>query len=184
MGKRVLGEGCGHRWPRPAPLVAGASPASVRDSGSNNRHSGSTSQIYRGTSLTRKRNPLSPYRRPMPKVLEGSSGRILMFKIPLEGPQWLGHGLLYCDVITPAIPHGILFPEIRPSYTGEFPQNHPPTKWPVHAWNATRPTSSGSVACPRGRLYLTDTLCSLSSFRKSNHPQNRQLNILISDCNK
>ena len=30
--------------------------------------------IYRGTSLTRKRTPLGPYRRPMPRVLEGSWG--------------------------------------------------------------------------------------------------------------
>jgi len=27
---------------------------------------------YRGTSLTRKRTPLGPYRRPMPRVLGGS----------------------------------------------------------------------------------------------------------------
>jgi len=27
---------------------------------------------YRGTSLTRKHNPLVPYRRPMPRVLGGS----------------------------------------------------------------------------------------------------------------
>ena len=30
------------------------------------------SQAYRGTSLTRKRTPLGPYRRPMPRVLGGS----------------------------------------------------------------------------------------------------------------
>ena len=28
--------------------------------------------LYRGTSLTRKRNPLGPYRKPMPRVLGGS----------------------------------------------------------------------------------------------------------------
>ena len=28
--------------------------------------------IYRGTSLTRKRTPLGPYHRPMPRVLGGS----------------------------------------------------------------------------------------------------------------
>jgi len=28
--------------------------------------------FYRGTSLTRKRNPLGPYRRPLPRVLGGS----------------------------------------------------------------------------------------------------------------
>ena len=28
--------------------------------------------LYTGTSLTRKRTPLGPYRRPMPRVLEGS----------------------------------------------------------------------------------------------------------------
>ena len=30
------------------------------------------SAAYRGTSLTRKHNPLGPYRRPMPEVLGGS----------------------------------------------------------------------------------------------------------------
>ena len=30
------------------------------------------SVVYRGTSLTRKRTPLAPYRRPMPRVLGGS----------------------------------------------------------------------------------------------------------------
>ena len=34
--------------------------------------SGAGSVVYRGTSLTRKRNPLEPYRRPMPRVLGGS----------------------------------------------------------------------------------------------------------------
>ena len=40
---------------------------------------------YRGTSLIRKRNPLGPYRRPMPRVLEGSwgGGRFLMSEVPL-----------------------------------------------------------------------------------------------------
>ena len=41
-------------WPRTAPWVA-----LFRD------------QPYRGTSHTRKRTPLGPYRRPMPRVLEG-----------------------------------------------------------------------------------------------------------------
>ena len=40
---------------------------------------------YRGTSLIRKRTPLGPYRRPMPKVLGGSQGggRFLMGEVPL-----------------------------------------------------------------------------------------------------
>ena len=40
---------------------------------------------YRGTSLTRKRNPLGPYRRPMPRVLGGTwrGGRFLMGEVPL-----------------------------------------------------------------------------------------------------
>ena len=40
---------------------------------------------YRGNPLTRKRSPLGPYRRPMPRVLGGSSGggRFLMGGIPL-----------------------------------------------------------------------------------------------------
>ena len=39
----------------------------------------------RGTSLTRKRTPLGPYRRPMPRVLGGSQGvvRFLMGEVPL-----------------------------------------------------------------------------------------------------
>ena len=31
-------------------------------------------EVYRGTPVTRKRTPLGPYRRPMPRVLEGSYG--------------------------------------------------------------------------------------------------------------
>ena len=40
---------------------------------------------YRGTSLERKRNPLGPYRRPMPRVLGVSKGggRVLMGEVPL-----------------------------------------------------------------------------------------------------
>ena len=48
---------------------------------------------YRGTSLTRKRTPLGPYRRPMPRVLGGSEGvgRFLMSKVPLYGgPMGVG----------------------------------------------------------------------------------------------
>ena len=41
--------------------------------------------IYRGTSLIRKRTPLGPYLRPMPRVLGGSywGGRFLMGEVPL-----------------------------------------------------------------------------------------------------
>ena len=41
--------------------------------------------LYRGTSLTRKRTPLGPYSRPMPRVLGGSwgGGRFLMGEVPL-----------------------------------------------------------------------------------------------------
>jgi len=41
--------------------------------------------LNRGASLTRKRTPLGPYRRPMPRVLGGSSGgsRFLMGEVPL-----------------------------------------------------------------------------------------------------
>ena len=40
---------------------------------------------YRGTSLTRKRTLLGPYRGPMPRVLGGSEGcgRFLMGEVPL-----------------------------------------------------------------------------------------------------
>ena len=42
---------------------------------------------YRGTSLTRKRTPLGPYRRPMSRVQGGSygGGRFLMGEVPLYG---------------------------------------------------------------------------------------------------
>ena len=41
--------------------------------------------LYRGTSLTRKRTPLRPYRTPMPRVLGGSKGggRSLVGEVPL-----------------------------------------------------------------------------------------------------
>ena len=41
--------------------------------------------VYRGNSLTRKRTPLGPYRRPMPRVLGGSGGgwRFVMCEVPL-----------------------------------------------------------------------------------------------------
>jgi hypothetical protein len=40
------------------------------------------------SSLTKKINPLGPYRRPMPRVLGGSQGggRFLMGEIPLHSP--------------------------------------------------------------------------------------------------
>ena len=44
---------------------------------------------YRVTSLARKRTPLGPYRRPMPRVLGGSwgDGRFLMGEVPLYGGE-------------------------------------------------------------------------------------------------
>jgi len=41
--------------------------------------------VYRGTSRIRKRTPLGPYRRPMPRVVGGSlgGGRFLMGEVPL-----------------------------------------------------------------------------------------------------
>ena len=38
------------------------------------RHASNTGNVYRGTSLTRKRTPLGPYRRPMPRILGGLGG--------------------------------------------------------------------------------------------------------------
>ena len=40
---------------------------------------------YRGTQLTRKRTPLGPYRRPMPRVIGGfyGSGRFLLGEVLL-----------------------------------------------------------------------------------------------------
>ena len=55
---------------------------------------------YRGTSLIKKRTPLGPYRRPMPRVPGGSEGgwRFLLGKVPLylEGQARVGqrHGPL------------------------------------------------------------------------------------------
>jgi len=42
-------------------------------------------EVYRGASLIRKRTPLGPFRRPMPRVLGGSwrGGRFLMSEVPL-----------------------------------------------------------------------------------------------------
>ena len=41
--------------------------------------------LYRGTSLIRQRNPLGPYRTPVPRDLGGSyeGGRFLMGEVPL-----------------------------------------------------------------------------------------------------
>jgi len=43
--------------------------------------------VDRGATLTRKRHPLGPYRRRMPRVLWGSygGGRFLMGEVPLQG---------------------------------------------------------------------------------------------------
>ena len=47
--------------------------------------SGLGGRVYRGTSLLRKRTPLGPYRKPIPRVLGGSwgGGRFLMDEVPL-----------------------------------------------------------------------------------------------------
>ena len=44
---------------------------------------------FRGTSLTKKRTPLRPYRRPVPRVLGESQGggRFLMSEVPLYSIQ-------------------------------------------------------------------------------------------------
>ena len=41
---------------------------------------------YRGASLTRKRAPLGPYRRPMPRILRGSQGDgcFILGEVPLQ----------------------------------------------------------------------------------------------------
>ena len=46
----------------------------------------SEAPLYRGTSLTKQRTPLGPYRRLMPRVLRGSEGggRFLMGEVPLN----------------------------------------------------------------------------------------------------
>ena len=51
-------------------------------------------QGYRGTSPARKRTPLGPYRRPMPKVLLGGSdggGHVLMSEVPLYRARQEAH---------------------------------------------------------------------------------------------
>ena len=51
-------------------------------------------QPYRGASLTRKRTPLGPYRRPMPRVLGESQGGALpsvMRKVHLPQPYTIHH---------------------------------------------------------------------------------------------
>ena len=50
----------------------------------------STVNRYRGSALTRKRTPLGPYRRPMPRVLRGSweGGRFLMRGTPVHRLQY------------------------------------------------------------------------------------------------
>ena len=50
-----------------------------------NRAAGAPEGHYRGTSLIRKRTPLGPCRRPMPRVVGGSQGggRFLMSEVPL-----------------------------------------------------------------------------------------------------
>ena len=55
-------------------------------------------RVYRGTSLERKRTPLGPYRRPMPRVLGGSKGGgpFLKSEIPLlpeRRESWSIHSL-------------------------------------------------------------------------------------------
>ena len=61
--------------------------------------------VHRGTSLTRKRSPLGPYRRPMPRVLWGSYGG-WAFSYG-RGPR-VGRALWLWD---------------RPSYTGLHPKS-------------------------------------------------------------
>ena len=53
-------------------------------------HSLGALRAYRGTSLIRKRTPLGPYRRPIPRVLGGSKGggRFLMSEPPLYPPRY------------------------------------------------------------------------------------------------
>jgi len=58
-------------------------------------------KAYRGTSLTRKRTPLEPYRRPVPRVLEGSQGggRFLMSEVPLcASPAHKDNALRYAPL--------------------------------------------------------------------------------------
>ena len=63
--------------------------ARERESEIEEQHEEDVREEYRGTSLQRKRTPPEPYRRPMPRVLEGSlgGGRFLMGEVPLQGPE-------------------------------------------------------------------------------------------------
>ena len=60
---------------------------------------------YRGTAPARKRTPLGPYCRPMPRVLEGSQGgggRFLVIEVSVEGQ---GLRFMACRVHRPASGH-------------------------------------------------------------------------------
>jgi hypothetical protein len=63
------------RWPASKTLPAPSRVASLKG----------IAWVYRGTSPIRKRTPLGPYRRPMPRVVGGSwgGGRCLMGEVPL-----------------------------------------------------------------------------------------------------
>ena len=63
-------------------------PSDSRNSSTENQARGSLGR-YRGSSLVRKRAPLGPYSRPLPRVLWRSSGggRFLLGEVPLyRGP--------------------------------------------------------------------------------------------------
>ena len=61
--------------------------------------------VYRGASLTRKRTPLGPYRRPMPRIHGGSSegGRFLMGKAFLHSS--MGEVPLYSSLSSDGVRH-------------------------------------------------------------------------------
>jgi hypothetical protein len=64
---------------------------------------------YRGTSLTKKRTPLRPYRRPMPGVLWGSLG---------GGRSLMGEVTLYLRTVPLSAPPDFPFPKQTPVSTG------------------------------------------------------------------
>ena len=71
--------------PRRGVFLMSEVPLYSRGGGELPQRAGGRIPPYRATSRTRKRTPLGPYRRPMPRVLGGSvgGGRFFMSEVPL-----------------------------------------------------------------------------------------------------
>ena len=78
-----------HTWDFPKPPHTSVSASNIPCGTCGVWGVGVRDHQCRGTSLTRKRTPLAPYRRPMPRVLGRSweGGRFLMGEVPLYTSQ-------------------------------------------------------------------------------------------------